>query len=104
MLPSVDYLGEAEAELEQLQLPDDIRAERRFARGDPAEQILRVANEIHADLIVMGTHGRTGLERLLMGSVAEQVLRQAPCPVLTVRNPSAEEIASPSEANIGANI
>src|SRR5262249_44246529 len=46
-----------------------------------------LAEEIRADLIVMGTHGRTGLSRLLMGSVAEQVVRKAPCPVLTVRPP-----------------
>ena len=43
--------------------------------------------EAHTDLIVMGTHGRTGMGRLLMGSVAEQVVRQAPCPVVTVKAP-----------------
>jgi nucleotide-binding universal stress UspA family protein len=45
-----------------------------------------VAKETGCDLIVMGTHGRTGLGRLLMGSVAETVLRKAPCPVLTVKS------------------
>jgi nucleotide-binding universal stress UspA family protein len=49
------------------------------------QEIVRLAAEEHADMIVMGTQGRTGLERLLLGSVAERVLRHAPCPVLTVR-------------------
>jgi hypothetical protein len=48
-----------------------------------------VAREVPADLIVMGTHGRTWLARLLMGSVAEQVVRKASCPVLTVSTPFA---------------
>jgi nucleotide-binding universal stress UspA family protein len=56
-------------------------------QGDPATEILAAAEKIKCDLIVMGTHGRTGLGRLLMGSVAEQVVRKAPCPVLTVKTP-----------------
>ena len=56
------------------------------AVGFPVEEILRVAAESKADLIVLGTHGRTGLARLAMGSVAEGVLRQAVCPVVAVRN------------------
>jgi hypothetical protein len=62
--------------------------------GDPASAILRVTQELPADLIVMGTHGRTGLGRLLMGSVAEQVVRKAPCPVVTVKTPLPEKKAS----------
>jgi nucleotide-binding universal stress UspA family protein len=54
---------------------------------DPAAEILRVAQRIGPDLIVMGTHGRTGLRRLLMGSVAAQVVRKAACPVVTVKSP-----------------
>jgi nucleotide-binding universal stress UspA family protein len=50
------------------------------------KEIVRLAVEEHADMIVMGTQGRTGLERLLLGSVAERVIRGAPCPVLTVRH------------------
>lgn len=53
--------------------------------GDPRDAILQVANELHVDLIVMGTHGRRGVSRLVLGSVAEEVVRRAPCPVLTVR-------------------
>ncbi|MCX7590950.1 MAG: universal stress protein [Kiritimatiellae bacterium] len=50
-------------------------------------EIIRKANEVKADLIVMGTHGRTGLSHILIGSVAERVVRLAPCPVLTVKHP-----------------
>ncbi len=53
--------------------------------GDPATAVLRAADEFGADLIILGTHGRTGVKRLLLGSVAEKVLRESPVPVLTVR-------------------
>lgn len=53
--------------------------------GDPRDVILEAAEAEHADLIVIGTHGRRGLSRLVLGSVAESVLRRATCPVLTVR-------------------
>jgi nucleotide-binding universal stress UspA family protein len=62
-----------------------IHVSYRLARGDAAKEVLAVAPECKADLIVMGTHGRGGISRLLMGSVAEAVLRSAPCPVVTVR-------------------
>jgi len=58
--------------------------DRRLEEGEPIPTILRVAEELRSDLIVMGTHGRTGLRRFLMGSVAEQIVRRARCPVLTV--------------------
>jgi nucleotide-binding universal stress UspA family protein len=74
-------------QLNQLELPiDTVRAERMCVLGEPAPEILRIAKEIQADVIVLGTHGRTGVKRLLMGSVAEQVLRNAPCMVLTITN------------------
>lgn len=63
--------------------------------GDAATEILEKAEEVHCDLIVMGTHGRSGLDRLLMGSVAEQVVRKAPCPVLTVKLPTAVKTPRP---------
>ena len=55
--------------------------------GDPAGMIVETAESEKVDLVVMGTHGRTGLKRLLMGSVAEAVVRRARCPVLTVKQP-----------------
>lgn len=66
-----------------------VRMERVLGQGEAATEILAFARELACDLIVMGTHGRTGLSRLLMGSVAEQVLRNASCPVVTVRAPAA---------------
>ncbi len=67
-----------------------VAVEHRLEQGDPTIGILQVAQETGCDLIVIGTHGRTGLGRLLLGSVAEQVLRKAPCPVLTVKTPLPE--------------
>ena len=74
--------------LEQVK-PDDpqVRHEHRLIVGNPADKIVAVAKEEQADLIVMGTYGRTGLVRLLFGSVAEAVVRRAPCPVLTFKAP-----------------
>lgn len=57
----------------------------RLESGDPTEVILELAQRERYDLIVMGTHGRTGLSHLFIGSVAERVVRRASCPVLTVR-------------------
>ena len=59
------------------------------AGGVPADVILERARSGNFDLVVVGTHGRTGLQRLLVGSVAEAVIRGAPCPVLTVHLPAA---------------
>jgi nucleotide-binding universal stress UspA family protein len=83
--------------LHQVQVPDPtIHTEYRLREGDPVTEVLDEAHESKADLIVMGTHGRTGLGRLLMGSVAEEVARRATCPVLTVRTPF--PIAAPAAA------
>ncbi len=59
--------------------------EHQLLMGLPADEIVRLAEEQHVDLIVIGSHGRTGLARVLMGSVAELVMRRAKCPVLTVK-------------------
>jgi nucleotide-binding universal stress UspA family protein len=59
--------------------------------GYPASVIIEEAESQHADLIVIGTHGHTGLKHLLLGSIAERVVQKAPCPVLTVRAPKAPE-------------
>lgn len=55
--------------------------------GDPAPEVVKVANSWSADLIVIGSHGRHGLDRLILGSVAESVTRSAPCPVLVIKAP-----------------
>ncbi len=62
------------------------RVETLVQRGDPVTEIVRAASDGSFDLIVMGTHGRTGLQRTLLGSITENVVRRAPCPVLTVRD------------------
>ena len=63
---------------------------RSVVSGPPAEEIVRYARDAGVDLIVLGTHGRTGLAHVLLGSVAEKIVRKAPCPVLTVRSPGHE--------------
>ena len=66
---------------------DPVRAMRL---GRPTDEIVRYASEHEIDLIVMGTHGREGVARMLLGSVAEKVVRRAACPVLTVHHPERE--------------
>lgn len=63
--------------------PRHPRSEVRI--GSPAAEIVAAANDLRADIVCVSTHGRSGLARVIMGSVAEMVVRQAPCPVLTVR-------------------
>jgi nucleotide-binding universal stress UspA family protein len=71
------------------------RVETRLVRGFEAEEILREAQDFAADLIVMGTHGRTGLRRLLMGNTAQSVLPKASCPMLVVKAPPGVATATP---------
>ena len=71
-----------------------VPCEHRLITGDPSSAIVRLAEEENADMIVMGTHGRTGLTRLLMGSVSEAVVRRAPCPVLTYKQAQSSETAA----------
>jgi nucleotide-binding universal stress UspA family protein len=75
----------AEEQLSRLNADNRINFERMLRDGPAAAKIVEVADEIGADLIVIGTHGRSGIRRLLLGSVAEQVLRLARCPVLFVK-------------------
>src|SRR5690349_18496218 len=62
----------------------DMAVRLHTAEGSPAHEIVKYASDVEADLIVMGTHGRSGFDRLTLGSVTEKVLRKAPCPVLTL--------------------
>ena len=82
------------AELLDKQPPAELRGslsiQRAVRTGPPFLEIVRYAQEKKIDLIVLGTHGRSGLAHMLMGSVAEKVVRKAPCPVLTVRHPEHE--------------
>ncbi|MCT9094889.1 universal stress protein [Haloarchaeobius sp. HME9146] len=66
-------------------LPDDVRTETVIREGVPKTAILEYVDENPIDLVVMATHGRTGLDHYLIGSVAEKVVRQCPAPVMTVR-------------------
>ena len=65
-----------------------LNATTALAEGDPKSQIIDVASDWHADLIVLGSHGRKGLNRFLMGSVSEAVVRHAPCSVEIIRTPA----------------
>ncbi len=81
-------VGGAEKRLAQVAkelLGDKVPLRIEVAIGKAAGEILRVAERDSADLIVMATHGRTGVDRLILGSVAERVIRESPIPVLTVR-------------------
>ena len=62
----------------------------KLVTGNTFLEIIQVARDDDVDMIVMGTHGRTGLAHVLIGSVAERVVREAPCPVLTVKHPEHE--------------
>ncbi len=101
-----DYLGYHSSLRGRLQAKFEsdprVHVETRLEDGDAAEEILRTAEDVACDLIVMGTHGRSGLGRLIMGSVAEAVVRQARCPVLTLRSPINPGVAGPSTQPSGA--
>lgn len=91
------YTEELRKQLSQVRPSEDnIAIQHYLGEGDPAAEIIRLARERACDLIVMGTHGRTGLGRLLLGSIAELVLRRAPCPVLTVKVPAPEPATRPA--------
>ena len=110
IVPAVGYSGLAEpmpvadiseqledsAERELPRLADceelhGLKVEEVIAHGDAAAEIVRVAGERQVDLIVISSHGRTGLGRMIFGSTAEAVVRHANCPVLVVKPPSEEE-------------
>ena len=87
--------GEREALSERrATIPEEIPVQTAVTTGSPAEGILEYVRETDIDLVVMGTHGRSGLRRYLTGSVAERVLRLSPVPVLTVRATEASAVGS----------
>jgi universal stress protein A len=79
--------ADAEQRLQRLAVAQTVPVEPLVVWGSPASEICRIAKERSVDLIVMATHGRTGLGHLFIGSVAERVVRHAPCSVLIVRMP-----------------
>jgi len=110
IVPAVGYTGMVEAmpiaemseqmeESAERELPDVLRCEELrgvkveevIGHGDAAAEIVRVADEQDVDLIVISSHGRTGLGRIIFGSTAEAVVRHARCPVLVVKPPPEEE-------------
>jgi nucleotide-binding universal stress UspA family protein len=83
-----------------------LRLEYALRIGVPAEEIVRYAQDREIDLIVMGTHGRKGVAHMLLGSVAEHVVRTAPCPVLLVRQQAqavAEQREKPAREGVGVS-
>ena len=98
--PMVEFESAPQAQLERLatQKASAARPEYALRIGAPSDQIVRYAAARDIDLIVMGTHGRSGVAHMVMGSVAEKVVRAAPCPVLTVRHPQSIAVAPPNAA------
>jgi nucleotide-binding universal stress UspA family protein len=98
VLPSTNLLADLEVNMgkaldeakRQFDATPGLRVDTQLTQGVPFVEIIRVAREGGYDLIVLSTHGRTGLRHALLGSVAEKVVRKAPCPVLTVRPPGHE--------------
>lgn len=92
-----------QGQLEQIRPVDTrIPVSHVLLEGDPAGEIVRYGHDAGIDVIVMGTHGRTGVERLLMGSVAEKVLRDAPCSVLVVKLPRGQPVIAPGDIAVAA--
>jgi nucleotide-binding universal stress UspA family protein len=83
----VSYEQSLKMQLEEWAEQSGCPAETHLLAGIPYVEIVKRAEEIQADMIVIGTHGRTGMKHMLIGSVAERVVRTSSCPVLTVRHP-----------------
>ena len=97
MLPAGPTLEEmlkaAQKQMEEFMgqyVPEKTKSSSEVVSGRPFLEIIRVAKERKSDLIVIGTHGRGALKQVLLGSVAEKIVRKAPCPVLSVRQPGHE--------------
>ncbi len=86
----VDKTEETIAHLAKTKFDGSLTVKTRVEVGYAADEIARIAGEEGVDLIVISTHGHTGFQRLLLGSVTERVIRYAPCPVLSVRAPAEE--------------
>lgn len=90
-------------QLEQIRpVNDAIPVTHVVLEGDPANEIVRYASDAGMDLIVMGTHGRTGMDRLLVGSVTEKVMRGAPCSVMAVKLPKGMPLTEKPDVEMAA--
>jgi nucleotide-binding universal stress UspA family protein len=86
-----DFRAEAEKNVDQLlreQIPEEVKASKVLREGDAASEILQAIDDLQIDLVTMATHGRTGWQHLVIGSVAEKVIRISRVPVLTVKEPA----------------
>ncbi len=102
-VPEQEMRENSERALERLareEIAGAVPVATRVCRGQPVQEIVAVAREAGVDLILLSTHGHTGLKHVLLGSVAENVVRYAPCPVLVVREHQREFVA-PSPASRG---
>ncbi len=87
---SAEWDKKAKEELDKLaktEIPPDINVTTVIKTGKPFVEIIDTAEEVDADIIIIATHGHSGVEHILFGSTAEKVVRKAPCPVLTLREP-----------------
>lgn len=84
-------LGQALDRMAHPARQEGLLVETHLLKGDPAAEIIKAAGDLQCDLIVLGTHGRTGVTRFLMGSVTERVLRASPVPIVAVRQKTAVE-------------
>ncbi|HMN47771.1 MAG TPA: universal stress protein [Ignavibacteriaceae bacterium] len=87
---STEWDERAREELDKLaktQIPADVKVKTIIKTGKPFVEIIETATEENIDLIIIATHGHSGVEHILFGSTAEKVVRKAPCPVLTLREP-----------------
>jgi len=89
--------------LKELAESFDLEVETIFAEGSAGEEIVRFADELNADLLVLGTHGYTGWKRFALGSVAEFVVRHAPCAVLTIRQSGLDKVHFPPKTGYRAH-
>ncbi len=86
----INFDQKAKSELKELaesEIGDSLEYNIHIKTGKPFMEIIETASELDVDLIIIATHGHTGVEHLLFGSTAEKVVRKAPCPVLTLREP-----------------
>lgn len=106
LLPPIPVDVEGESQRLRNVVPTDpsINVEHIQVEGEPAREIVDVALQTKCDVIVMGTHGRSGLKRLVMGSIADEVIRSAPCPVLTAKPTKPKKLPAHKPANTEARV